>query len=68
VAQWVTMKPEPRWERIPEAAKHYRVHERYIRRLVAERRIPFHRFGKFILLDLNELDEIIAASRQDAVR
>jgi excisionase family DNA binding protein len=36
---------------------------RYARRLVAERRIAFHRVGRRVLLDLNDLDAYAEAGR-----
>lgn len=41
---------------------------RFLRRLVAERRIPFHRLGgRRILLDLDDLDALAEAGRVEAV-
>jgi excisionase family DNA binding protein len=41
---------------------------RYARRLVAERRIPFHKVGRRVLLDLNDLDELAERSRIEVPR
>jgi excisionase family DNA binding protein len=40
--------------------------KRHLRRLVAERRIPFYKFGGKLVFDLDELDELVDRSRQDA--
>ncbi len=39
------------------------VTERYLRRLVAERRIPFHKAGGKVLIDLDDLDAYAEAGR-----
>jgi excisionase family DNA binding protein len=41
---------------------------RYARRLVAERRIPFHKVGRRVLLDLNDLDEFAERGRIEPPR
>jgi excisionase family DNA binding protein len=41
---------------------------RYARRLVAERKIPFHRVGRKILLDLDDLDELAERGRVEPPR
>jgi excisionase family DNA binding protein len=40
--------------------------ERYARRLIHERRIPFHKVGGRVLLDQADLDELIALGRVPA--
>jgi excisionase family DNA binding protein len=42
--------------------------ERYGRRLIAERRVPFHRVGGKILFDLQDLDDLAESGRVEAVR
>jgi excisionase family DNA binding protein len=42
--------------------------ERFARRLVAERRIAFHRVGGRILFDLRDLDDFAEAGRIEAFR
>lgn len=37
--------------------------ERFLRRLVAERRIPYHKLGGKLLLDLDELDALAERGR-----
>ena len=41
------------------------VSERFVRRLVAERRLPFFKVGKFIRFDSNDIDRWIATRRVD---
>ena len=40
--------------------------ERYLRRLVAERRIPFHKVGGKLLFDLNDVDHLAEVGRVEA--
>ena len=51
-----------------EAGDYLGTGERFIRRLVNERRIRFHKFGKLVRLDVADLDEFIAASAVEAKR
>lgn len=44
------------------------VSPRFVRRLVAERRIPFFKIGKFVRFDPGELDQWIAGRRVDTRR
>ena len=37
--------------------------ERFVRRLVCERRIPFHKIGKYVRFDQDDVDAWIATSR-----
>ncbi len=39
------------------------VTERFVRRLIAERRVPFFKVGKFIRFDSNDIDRWIEAQR-----
>jgi excisionase family DNA binding protein len=40
--------------------------KRHLRRLIAEHRIPSYRIGGKVLVDVAEVDELVAASRRDA--
>jgi excisionase family DNA binding protein len=51
----------------PEAAAYLGVSERFIRRLVQERRIPFHRVGKFLRFDVEDLDAFLVDGRVEAI-
>jgi excisionase family DNA binding protein len=42
--------------------------ERWLRRLVYERRIAFHKVGRRLLFDLRDLDQLTESGRVEAVR
>jgi excisionase family DNA binding protein len=42
--------------------------ERYARRLIQERRIPFHKLGAKVLLALEDVDSLAEAGRVEPVR
>ncbi|GAA0273271.1 helix-turn-helix domain-containing protein [Cryptosporangium japonicum] len=48
---------------IDEAAVRINMSPRYVRRLVAERRIPFHKLGRSVRIAESDLTELIAAGR-----
>lgn len=41
--------------------------ERFVRRLVAERRVPFHKVGKYVRFDPRDIDEYLAERRVEAI-
>jgi len=41
--------------------------ERFVRRLVAERRVPFHKVGKFVRFDPRDIDDWLSEHRVEAV-
>lgn len=49
---------------LAEVAERLGVGERHIRRLVAERRIPFVKWGHLLRFDPSELEEWIEAARR----
>ncbi|MTA14197.1 MAG: excisionase family DNA-binding protein [Actinobacteria bacterium] len=51
---------------ISDAAVHLGVTERYIRRLVYERRVPFYKVGRLVRFREAELDQWLEASRVEA--
>jgi excisionase family DNA binding protein len=51
-----------------EVAVALRVTPRHVRRLVAERRIPFVKVGRFVRFDPGELDVWLDQQRVDVVR
>lgn len=53
------------WLDVQAAADWLGVEERFIRRLVAERRVTFYKVGKHLRFDGADLDEFLAASRVD---
>jgi excisionase family DNA binding protein len=48
---------------LPSAAEYLAVGERMMRRLVAERRLPFHRVGRHLRFDERDLDAFLDANR-----
>jgi excisionase family DNA binding protein len=48
---------------VPEAAQHLNTTVRFVRRLIEERRIAFHRLGRHVRLARTDLDAFIAAGR-----
>lgn len=52
---------------INEAAEHLHVSVRYMRRLVAERRIRHVKLGYFIRFEKQDVDEWVVASRREVV-
>jgi len=49
------------------AAEYLSVTPRFIRRLVAERRLPFVKLGRHLRFDTADLDRFVEAGRVDAV-
>jgi excisionase family DNA binding protein len=52
---------------IDQAADQLGTGPRFVRRLVAERRIPFHKVGRHVRIASADLDRFIAAGRIEAV-
>ena len=50
---------------IPQVADRLGIGVRYVRRLVAERRIPFYKVGYLIRFDSQEVESWLRASRVD---
>ncbi|MFL6126619.1 helix-turn-helix domain-containing protein [Actinophytocola sp.] len=48
---------------VEEAAEYLGTGVRFVRRLIAERRIPFHKVGKFVRLKLDDLEAFADAGR-----
>lgn len=48
---------------ILEVAERLGTSERFVRRLVAERRVPFHKVGKFVRFDPEDIDTWLADHR-----
>lgn len=48
---------------VPEAAQYLNTTVRFVRRLLEERRIAFHRLGRHVRLARADLDRFIAAGR-----
>jgi excisionase family DNA binding protein len=52
---------------VQEAAEYLSTSVRFIRRLVAERRVAFHKVGKFVRFAVSDLDAFVAAGRVEPV-
>jgi excisionase family DNA binding protein len=52
---------------VNEVAAHLKTEVRFVRRLVAERRIPFHKVGKYVRFYRADVDAFVAAGRVDAI-
>lgn len=52
-----------RWLDVAGAAEWLGVDERFIRRLVAERRVTYYKVGKHLRFDATDLDDFLEASR-----
>ncbi|WP_229022912.1 helix-turn-helix domain-containing protein [Actinomarinicola tropica] len=62
----MTTRPEPHHALIdlPAVAERLGVNERHIRRLVAERRIPFLKWGHLLRFDPDEIDRWLESARR----
>lgn len=52
---------------VPEAAAYLNTKVRFVRRLVAERRVPFHKVGRHIRFAISDLDAFVAQGRIEPV-
>jgi excisionase family DNA binding protein len=57
---------EHKYLKVPEAAEYLNTSVRFVRRLIAERRIPFHHIGRHVRLKVADLDAFIDAGRVEA--
>jgi excisionase family DNA binding protein len=48
---------------VPGAAEYLNTSERFIRRLIAERRIPFHHVGRHVRIAVVDLEAFVQAGR-----
>jgi excisionase family DNA binding protein len=53
---------------VEQAADRLNVTVRFIRRLVAERRIAVYRIGRHVRLRADDIEAFIAAARREAIR
>jgi excisionase family DNA binding protein len=53
---------------VPEAADYLNTSVRFIRRIIAERRIAFHKIGRHVRLTVADLDAFVEAGRVAAIR
>lgn len=52
---------------VPEAALYLNTSVRFVRRLIAERRIAFHKFGAHVRLALADLDAFAGEGRVEPI-
>ena len=52
---------------VPEVADRLGTSERFVRRLIAERRIPYSKLGKHVRIADVDVDAFIAAGRVEAI-
>jgi excisionase family DNA binding protein len=52
---------------VVETAEYLNTSERFVRRLIAERRIAFHHVGRHVRFALTDLDQWLAAGRVEAI-
>jgi excisionase family DNA binding protein len=52
---------------VQEAAEYLNTSVRFVRRLVAERRITFHKIGRHVRFALADLDAFVLAGRVEAI-
>jgi excisionase family DNA binding protein len=58
---------EHKYLKVPEAAVYLNTSVRFVRRLVAERRIAFHKVGAHIRFAVADLDAFLAAGRVEPI-
>ncbi len=51
---------------VPEVAERLGTSDRFVRRLIAERRIPYSKLGKHVRITDTDVDAFIAAGRVEA--
>jgi excisionase family DNA binding protein len=51
---------------LPEAAAYLNVSQRFMRRLIAERRIAFYKLGRFVRFRVADLDRFLSSGRIEA--
>jgi len=52
---------------VVETAEYLNTSERFVRRLIAERRIAFHHVGRHVRIALSDLDQWLAAGRVEPI-
>jgi excisionase family DNA binding protein len=62
-----TTSIDRRFLTVAETAEYLNTSERFVRRLIAERRIAFHRVGRHLRFSMSDLEEWLALRRVPAV-
>ena len=58
---------EVRYLTVRESAEYLNTSERFVRRLISERRIAFHHVGRHIRIDVADLEVFVRAGRVEPV-
>lgn len=61
------MTTRAKYLNVPEAADYLNVSVRFVRRLIAERRIAFHKVGAHVRLAVADLDAFVQAGRIEPI-
>ena len=61
-------EPTPALIGVADVAELLGTSERFVRRLVAERRVPFHKVGKYVRFDPVDIELYLAAQRVEPLR
>ncbi|GAB3912885.1 helix-turn-helix domain-containing protein [Kibdelosporangium lantanae] len=54
---------ERKYLTVPEAAEYLNTSVRFVRRIVAERRVAFHKLGRHVRFAVEDLEAFISAGR-----
>jgi len=61
------MSSTERYLTVAEAAAHLNTSERFVRRLIAERRIAFHHVGRHVRIAVVDIDAFIQSGRVEPI-
>jgi excisionase family DNA binding protein len=61
------MTSADRYLTVAEAADYLNTSERFVRRLVAERRVAFHHVGRHVRFAVSDLDAFVQAGRVEPI-
>lgn len=56
-----------RYLTVPEAAAYLNTSVRFVRRLISERRIAFHRVGRHVRIAVTDLEAFVVAGRVEPI-
>lgn len=61
------MTTQAKYLKVPEAAEYLNMSVRFVRRLIAERRIAFHKAGTHVRIAVDDLDAFMQAGRVEPI-
>lgn len=61
------METDTKYLKVPEAAKYLNTSVRFVRRLIAERRIAFHKAGAHVRIAVDDLEAFMQAGRVEPI-